>query len=155
MKPVVTEPRTLTAEELRTFMTRGFIIVRGGMDIGLAEDWVRHSYDRLALERLGFDGDDPATWGREESGLFLRLDFVAILGVVADVLVQRPVLVVVAEIERHDLRAGRDTEIGVRLADARARGDVAHREGPNAGRARRAHRDVLRGIEAVVRRRWS
>ena len=36
--------------------------------------------------------------GALADGLFLRLDYVAILGVVADVLVQRPVLVVVAEI---------------------------------------------------------
>jgi hypothetical protein len=67
----VAKASTLSAEEVQTFMDRGFIIVRGGLDRELAEEWVAHS-----MQRLGFDGTDPSTWGRprDGSGLFLRLE---------------------------------------------------------------------------------
>eukprot|EP01047_Picozoa_sp_COSAG01_P100386 COSAG01_NODE_30245_length_619_cov_117.617308_1_plen_50_part_10 len=43
----VAKASTLSAEEVQTFMDRGFIIVRGGLDRELAEEWVAHSMQRL------------------------------------------------------------------------------------------------------------
>lgn len=69
MKPLLTSPETLTTQEVENFLSRGFIIIRGGMRRDLAEEWVQHSW-----ERLGLDPNDPSTWERGESGLFLRLE---------------------------------------------------------------------------------
>jgi hypothetical protein len=63
-------PTTLTPAEVETFLARGHVVIKGGIDRGLAQEWCDHSW-----ARIGADPADPTTWGRPEEGArFLRLE---------------------------------------------------------------------------------
>src|SRR5690348_769054 len=49
--------RTLTDEQVQSFMTKGYLVVHDCIDKTIAKRWLARGY-----ERLGYAPDDPSTW---------------------------------------------------------------------------------------------
>src|SRR5579872_5338113 len=47
----------LTSEQIRSFLTRGHLVIEQCIDPTVAEEWKARAFDRL-----GYDSHDPCTW---------------------------------------------------------------------------------------------
>src|SRR3954467_6068032 len=52
--------KVLTAEQVQSFLDNGYLVVKGCLDMDVAQRWVAEGY-----ERLGYDPNDPSTWTEE------------------------------------------------------------------------------------------
>ena len=51
---------TLTDVQVQSFLERGYLVVRGCLDLDIAQRWMASAY-----QRLGYDPHDPSTWAEE------------------------------------------------------------------------------------------
>lgn len=52
--------RVLTEENVRTFLDKGYLIVKGALDPAKAQPWIDRAY-----ARLGYSPTDPSTWEKD------------------------------------------------------------------------------------------
>ncbi len=52
--------RVLTAENVQTFLDKGYLVVKGALDPAQAQPWIDRAY-----ARLGYNPTDPATWEKD------------------------------------------------------------------------------------------
>jgi hypothetical protein len=52
--------RILTAEQVQSFLDKGYLVVKGCLDLSVANRWIDEAY-----ERLGYDSHDPTTWQKD------------------------------------------------------------------------------------------
>jgi hypothetical protein len=52
--------RTLSDEQVDSFMNKGYLVVKNCLDLEFADEWIDD-----AFQRLGYDRDDPSTWEKD------------------------------------------------------------------------------------------
>ncbi|MEN9936413.1 MAG: hypothetical protein RLZZ387_2992 [Chloroflexota bacterium] len=52
--------RTLTDDQVQSFLDNGYLVVRDCVDLDVAQRWIDQAY-----ARLGYDREDPSTWAKD------------------------------------------------------------------------------------------
>lgn len=52
--------RVLNDEQVQSFLDNGYLVVKGCVDLDIAQSWIDHAY-----ERLGYTPGDPTTWQKD------------------------------------------------------------------------------------------